>query len=247
MQRSFLKRLGAGLNLFLKTPRLRGLVALSLATASGGAMVFVNTVVLVQTKFGMGEQATAIALSAFGFGSIAAALCLVFARALENSGGSPHRVGRRYDYGGVACRRFVGCDELPGAVDAMVGVRRVLFADVDATPVGRVLRRSSHAEDRTALFAAQFALSHACWLVAYPVAGVASATYGTGAAFLILALLCAAGVIGLFLFWPADDPARIVHAHDDLPANHPHLQGDGEQHVHVYLIDDLHERWPRAS
>ena len=59
--RPFIKRLSAGLNLFLKTPRLRGLLALSLATASGGAMVFVNTVVLVQTKFGMGEQATAVA------------------------------------------------------------------------------------------------------------------------------------------------------------------------------------------
>src|SRR3546814_8520749 len=34
------------------------------------------------------------------------------------------------------------------------------------TPSGRLLRRSAHAEDRPALFAAQFALSHVCWLVA---------------------------------------------------------------------------------
>ena len=33
------------------------------------------------------------------------------------------------------------------------------------TPSGRLLRRSAHAQDRPALFAAQFALSHACWLV----------------------------------------------------------------------------------
>ncbi|MFM9776364.1 MFS transporter, partial [Streptomyces galilaeus] len=32
------------------------------------------------------------------------------------------------------------------------------------TPSGRLLRRSSQAEDRPALFAAQFALSHVCWL-----------------------------------------------------------------------------------
>jgi MFS family permease len=32
------------------------------------------------------------------------------------------------------------------------------------TPGGRLLRRSSHEEDRPALFSAQFALSHACWL-----------------------------------------------------------------------------------
>ncbi len=39
------------------------------------------------------------------------------------------------------------------------------------TPSGRLLRRSSHPEDRPSLFAAQFALSHACWLFAYPLAG----------------------------------------------------------------------------
>lgn len=43
------------------------------------------------------------------------------------------------------------------------------------TPAGRALRRSAAPEDRPALFAAQFALSHACWLVAYPVAGLVSA------------------------------------------------------------------------
>ena len=39
------------------------------------------------------------------------------------------------------------------------------------TPPGRLLRRSGHAEDRLALFAAQFALSHACFLITYPLAG----------------------------------------------------------------------------
>lgn len=39
------------------------------------------------------------------------------------------------------------------------------------TPAGRFLRRSVQAEDRPAVFAAQFALSHACWLITYPLAG----------------------------------------------------------------------------
>jgi hypothetical protein len=38
------------------------------------------------------------------------------------------------------------------------------------TPGGRLLRCSAHEEDRPALFAAQFALSHACWLITYLVA-----------------------------------------------------------------------------
>jgi hypothetical protein len=46
------------------------------------------------------------------------------------------------------------------------------------TPGGRLLRRSSTAEDRPALFAAQFALSHSCWLVTYPLAGWVGAAWG---------------------------------------------------------------------
>ena len=36
------------------------------------------------------------------------------------------------------------------------------------TPSDRLLRRSSSSEDRRALFAAQLALSHACWLLFIP-------------------------------------------------------------------------------
>ena len=75
-QRPFVERLTAGLHLFVHTPRLRGHVALSLASAAGGAMVFVNTVTLVQTDLALSEQHTAWALAAFGAGSIAAALTL---------------------------------------------------------------------------------------------------------------------------------------------------------------------------
>jgi predicted MFS family arabinose efflux permease len=65
-----------GLRAFLASPRLRGLLALNLAVAAGIAMVFVNTVVLVQARFGLGGEATALALAAFGAGSVLAALIL---------------------------------------------------------------------------------------------------------------------------------------------------------------------------
>jgi len=64
------------MRLFLHTPRLRGVVALSLSSAAGGAMVFVNTVVIVQSTMGLSQQATAWALAAFGLGSITAAIAL---------------------------------------------------------------------------------------------------------------------------------------------------------------------------
>ena len=46
------------------------------ATAAGGAMVFVNTVVIVQSVFDLAQQATAWALAAFGVGSMTAAVVL---------------------------------------------------------------------------------------------------------------------------------------------------------------------------
>src|SRR3546814_4434462 len=60
---------------------------------------------------------------------------------------------------------------------------------VCVTPGGRLLKRSSDEADRPALFAAQFALSHVCWLIAYPVAGQVGARFGMAPAFLLLAVL----------------------------------------------------------
>ena len=39
------------------------------------------------------------------------------------------------------------------------------------TPVGRLIRRGVPSRDLAAAFAAQFSLSHACWLLTYPIAG----------------------------------------------------------------------------
>jgi predicted MFS family arabinose efflux permease len=60
----------------LKTPRLRGLLALNMAVAAASAMVIVNTVVLVQADFGLSQRSTAIALAFFGVGSMVSALVL---------------------------------------------------------------------------------------------------------------------------------------------------------------------------
>ena len=46
------------------------------------------------------------------------------------------------------------------------------------TPSGLLVRRSGSADERPALFAAQFSLSHACWLATYPMAGVLGSTLG---------------------------------------------------------------------
>ena len=246
--RPFLQRLTGGLRLFVLTPRLRGLLAISLATAAGGAMVFVNTVVLVQSRFSMSEQATAWALAAFGGGSMTAAVVL------------PRLLVRVSDRTAMALGAGVMTLVLLSGPWVAVSYPALLMLwvvmgfgySLTITPAGRALRRSSGAADRPALFAAQFALSHACWLIAYPVAGLVSAEADPGAAFLVLAGLCATGTGFALVLWPAHDPENLPHRHDDLAADDPHLAeghatGDDGAHAHPFVIDERHSRWPTTK
>jgi hypothetical protein len=113
-------------------------------------------------------------------------------------------------------------------------------------PTGRLLRRSAHAVDRPSLFAAQFALSHACWLLTYPLAGWLG-TIGMPAALLTLGMLAALGTALACILWPAPDPEAIAHEHADLAAEHPHLAGGARTHRHAFVIDDLHQHWPASA
>lgn len=229
-----------GVRLYLATPRLRGLLAVNLAVAAAGAMVFVNTVVLVQTRFGLGQTQVAWALAAFGGGSMLAALALP--RLLDRVADRPVM---------LAATALLVLGTASGALVAGFSGLLALWAvlglgyGLAQTPSGRLLRRSAHPEDRPALFAAQFALSHACWLLCYPLAGTLGAVLGLPAAFLVLALLGLAGLTLALWFWPAAEPAEIGHAHPGLPPDHPHLRDHvtPRGHRHPLIIDDLHPRW----
>ena len=237
-----------GLRIYLKTPRLRGLLALTLAAAAASSMVIVNTVVIVQAQLGFGQREVALTLAAYGGGSMLAAL--VLPRLLD-------RISDRTTMIAAAAILTVG-----------LGIMALLFASgrggwaavlagwfllgiaysMSVTPSGRLLRQSANADDRPAVFAAQFALSHGCWLIAYPLAGQVGALAGQAAAFATLAGLAGIGTLAALMLWPARDPRTIDHRHDDLPADHPHLR---DAHArgnagHDFVIDDYHPQWPRS-
>ena len=116
------------------------------------------------------------------------------------------------------------------------------------TPGGLVIARSAETQNRPAVFAAQFSLSHAGWLLAYPLAGTLAGAVGLEPALVLLA--GAAIFVGLFAMrvWPADDPVERFHSHPDLPDGHQHLAGNplhgpGRQHAHAYYIDEFHPKW----
>ncbi len=229
-----------GLRIFLATPRLRGLLALNLTVAAAGAMVIVNTVVLVQSRFGLSDREVAFALAAFGAGSMIAALLLP--RVLDRLPDRPPML-----IGGaiVTLGTFAGlfASNLPMLI--MLWLVIGFGYSLAQTPTGRVLRRSAQPEDRPAIFAAQFALSHACWLIAYPLAGRFGAGLGLDTTFIVMAGIAALGLIIAFLLWPAKEEENMRHSHDDLPGDHPHMLKHGKaDHSHPIIIDDLHARWP---
>ncbi|RWP56284.1 MFS transporter [Mesorhizobium sp.] len=242
--RGIYDRTTRGTRIYLATPRLRGLLAINMAVAAAGAMVIVNTVVVVQAEYGLTQRDTALALAAFGGGSMLAALALP--KLLELV---PDRAAMLAGISLLLVGLLVGM-ALPG-YRALLPLWFILGSGYSAaqTPSGRLLRRSSRPEDRPALFAAQFALSHACWLVTYPLAGWLGTTVGIDATFLILACIAAAAVAAAVIVWPASDPEVMDHAHHDLPEDDPHWdQGSnrsGRRHSHAYVIDELHPDWPR--
>ena len=152
-------------------------------------MVIVNTVVIVRGLLGGTDADVAVVLAAYGAGSMAVAFLLP--RLLERvSDRSVMLAGAWLLAAGTLVMAVILVQRrLPARLTAglplLLPVWFVLGAANSAvlTPTGRLLRRSAHAEDRPALFAAQFALSHACWLVAYPLAGWVGADGRRGGGF----------------------------------------------------------------
>lgn len=236
-----------GIRIYLRTPRLRGLLAITLAAAAGSAMVIVNTVVIVR-GLGLAQRDVALTLAAFGGGSIVTALTLP--RVLERLSDRTVMLAAAMLLAGALILLAIATVEMvPGVTYwhvLLIGwtVMGVAYS-ASVTPSGRLLRRSAHAEDRPALFAAQFALSHVCWLVCYPLVGQLGSHSGMAAAFAAMACLAAAGMVAALRLWPAHDPETIPHSHADLPANDPHHAahaGGG----HAFVIDRRHPHWPAA-
>jgi len=73
---SVVEKITFGARIYLKTPRLRGLLAITLTAAAAGAMVIVNTPVMIRKVLGLKQSQVAVTLAALGGGSMIAALVL---------------------------------------------------------------------------------------------------------------------------------------------------------------------------
>lgn len=212
-------------------------------------MVIVNTAVIVHDELQGTDRAVAFALAAFGAGSMI--LAFLLPRILK-------RRTERFVMIGAGMVMTLVLTILASAWPMLAQSARwpillsawpilgAAYASL-VTPGGRLLRRSSNEADRPALFAAQFSQSHACWLIAYPLGGWLGVKVNMSSALWAMAALAVLGVMAARSAWPVEDQDVVLHRHDELPADHPHLQArasDGRWHAHHFVIDDLHTQWP---
>jgi hypothetical protein len=150
----------AGIRTFLRTPRLRGIMALNLVVAAAGSMVVVNTVNYVRDELGGSQSDVAWMLAASGTGTLLAALALprvldrITARTVMMTGAGV-LVGSTT---AAVTLIAAGLTTWTGTaiIWTVVGIGMALII----TPTGKVLRASVGRNVIPEAFAAQFSLSH---------------------------------------------------------------------------------------
>ena len=193
VQAPFMERLTRGARIFGRTPELRGLMAFNMSVACGIAMVLVNTAVLVKTHLHGDDSGVAWLLVTYGAGSMLVALALpsVLKRLRDYSvmlaGAVLLPAGLALSAAAIGMSQDVAQWIVLDLIWFLLGAATSLIS----TPSSRLLRRSCEAKEQPAVFAAQFSLSHACYLIGYPTAGWLGASLGLPAAALLLAFLAA--------------------------------------------------------
>ncbi|WP_019147103.1 MFS transporter [Timonella senegalensis] len=198
----FGKRARGGIELFFHNPHLRPILFLNLAVAAAGAFVLVQTVVIAKTNFGGDDGTVALLLAVNGAGSMLGAFTLP--RLLK------HIPEKTVMLAGALLLTFATMliplalgisSRTPGliAIGALWLATGLGWASAE-TPVGRIIRRHTSPGQFGQAFAAQFSLSHACWLVTYPLAGWLGTWSLTGAA-IVLAAIAAVSAAGAFSTW----------------------------------------------
>jgi MFS family permease len=134
------------------------------------------------------------------------------------------------------------------------------------TPTGRLLRASCRPADLSAFFSAQFALSHACWLLTYPLAGWLGNGMGLVTTFAVLAGIVLVSTAGAGVVWRPEASDELEHVHEAMEHKHVHVHDQHHQHEHegweapephqhphwhaplrhkhAFVIDYHHRQWP---
>lgn len=198
-------RASAGIRTFIRTPRLRGIMALNMVVAAAGSIVIVNTVNHVRDELGGSQADVAWALAASGGGALLVALVLprvldrVVDRTVMMTGAGVLAAGT------VAAVTLTATGQLGWVSTVIVWLVIGAGMALIVTPTGRVLRGSVQPNGIPEVFAAQFSLSHLAWLITYPIAGWMGTNLGFTITWSVLAILAIAGTAAALSLWPRRD------------------------------------------
>ncbi len=198
-----------GARIFWRNRRLRSLLALNLVVAAPTALVLVNTVVYVRDVLGRSDADLAIALASFGVGSMIVALAAP--RVLDRFGDRPVMLSGAVviplAMAGATTATYLVPDDGSAGWWWLLAIWFLLGAGNSTilTPSSRLLRDAATDETSPYVFTAQFSLSHACFIITYPLAGLLGAAAGLGAAALALTVLAVIGGVAAIMSWPAEE------------------------------------------
>lgn len=178
-----------GIKRYLNISELRGLMFLNLAVSAGGSMILVNTIILVRSSLELSEIAFSITMLVFGAGCIFAAIIIPY-------------LSKEM----TVSRIMLAGSNLLSLVFVALAFWLILFDFIWfvlllawfisgfgytllLTPMGRVIRKVSSADEFSQVYSAQFSLSHLCWLFMYPLSGYLMTISGGPLTLLTLALL----------------------------------------------------------
>ena len=161
-----------GLTAMVKRPPLRKSLFLAFLTSIGGAFVIVSTVDFVKNDLRMSDSAYAWVMAAFGIGAVFAAL--LYSKFPQKA----------RDASVAACApmmiaSLVAVALLPQYFTLLVGWWCIgMSYSILGIRGSELLAENSEGNERSHIYAAHFALSHAGWGLTYPLAGFFTTSFG---------------------------------------------------------------------
>jgi len=224
----FLSEITHGTRVLLREPSLRQALTLSLAEATAGAAAIVATVSYVRDVLGRGETAFAFVMAGLGLGSSLAAILLGRATGRYEQGIRDKAVlhGRRHAWAAralIAGGVVLGLILLPDVLKPSLIIFSFLWMlngagqALIAIPSSTLLAEHTKEDERGRAYAAHFALTHACWLITYPVVGHAAARWGAPMTFTTAGVVCLLVTVAAMALGRGADDGAHTHERDDAP------------------------------
>ncbi|SBS73232.1 MFS transporter [uncultured Microbacterium sp.] len=205
----FWRRTTEGVRVFVRTRSLRFLMLMNVVVAAGTALVLVNSVVYVKGVFALDDSALGLVYATYGMGSLL--IALTTPRIVEALGVSRTMLAGATTViaGLVGALVFTLSMDPRGSWWPLLGVWALLGAGTSLinTPSARLLLAASTEDDRALVYTAQFSLSHACFLIAYPLAGWLGAWTPPAAVLALLALAVVGALAGRRVLSGGANPA----------------------------------------